>query len=89
MAPRLPDADHPSRQVAKPEISRFPCKELLYMPGSMTTQDRMVTRDIATTRATFRQWDSVGILIESFAAQWLACTLPCQRFADILTNACA
>jgi hypothetical protein len=55
----------------------------------MTTQDRMVTRDIATTRVTFRKWDSVGILIESFAAQWLAYTLPCQRFADVLTNACA
>ena len=89
MAPRLPDADHPKRHVAKPEISRFPYKELLYMPGSMTTQDQMVTRGIATTRVTFRKWDSVGILIESFAAQWLACTLPCQRFADALTSACA
>ncbi len=59
------------------------------MPGSMTTQDRPVTRDIATARVTFRQWDSVGILIEPFAAQWLACTLPCQRFADILADACA
>jgi hypothetical protein len=25
----------------------------------------------------------------SFAAQWLACTFLCRRFADILTNACA
>ena len=25
----------------------------------------------------------------SFVAQWLAYTLPCQRFADILTDACA
>jgi hypothetical protein len=55
----------------------------------MTTQDRSVTRDIATSRVTFHKWDSVGILIESFAAQWLACTLPCQRFADILADACA
>jgi hypothetical protein len=75
--------------MAKPEISRFPCKELLCMPGSMTTQDRSVTRDIATDRVTFRKWDSVGILIESFAAQWLACTLPCQRFADTLADAYA
>ena len=55
----------------------------------MTTQDRMATRDIATTRVTFRKWDSVGIPIESFAAQWLACTLPCQRFADTLADGCA
>lgn len=59
------------------------------MPRSMTTQDRSVTRDIATDRITFHQWHSVGILIESFAAQYLACTLPCQRFADILADACA
>jgi hypothetical protein len=25
----------------------------------------------------------------SFAAQWLAYTYPCRRFADILTNVCA
>jgi hypothetical protein len=25
----------------------------------------------------------------TFAAQWLACTLPCRRFADTLTDACA
>jgi hypothetical protein len=25
----------------------------------------------------------------SIAAQWLACTFPCRRFAGILTNACA
>src|SRR5207253_3171908 len=24
-----------------------------------------------------------------FAAQWLACTLPCRRFADVLANVCA
>jgi len=25
----------------------------------------------------------------SIAAQWLACTFPCRRFADILADACA
>jgi hypothetical protein len=35
---------------------------------------------------TFHQWDSVGILNESFAAQRPACTFPCQRFADILAD---
>jgi hypothetical protein len=55
----------------------------------MTTQDRLVARDIAAPRVAFRLWDSVGILIESFAPQWLACTLPSKRFADVLANACA
>ena len=27
--------------------------------------------------------------METFAAQWLACTLPYRRFADTLTDACA
>jgi hypothetical protein len=27
--------------------------------------------------------------MKAFAVQWLACTLPCRRFADILANACA
>ena len=53
----------PEKQVAELEISRFPRKELSCMPGSMTTQDRAATRDIATARVAFRQWDSVGILI--------------------------
>src|SRR5262245_48233453 len=25
----------------------------------------------------------------SFAVQWLACALPCRRFADVLTDVCA
>jgi hypothetical protein len=38
----------------------------------------------------FRQTDSVGTRNQfSIAAQWLACTFPCRRFADILTDACA
>jgi hypothetical protein len=31
-------------QVVELEISRFPCKELLYMPGSMTTPGRRGAR---------------------------------------------
>ena len=34
--------------------------------------------------------DSVGTRNQfSIAAQWLACTFPCRRFADILADACA
>ena len=27
--------------------------------------------------------------MKAFAVQWLACALPCRRFADILADACA
>src|SRR5438067_9284518 len=38
----------------------------------------------------FRPTDSVGTRIQVyFAAQWLAYTLPCRRFADTLADACA
>src|SRR6516225_7281656 len=38
----------------------------------------------------FHYTDSVGTRNQfSIAAQWLACTFPCRRFADILADACA
>ena len=38
----------------------------------------------------FRPTDSVGTRNQVyFAAQWLAYTLPCRRFADTLAGACA
>jgi hypothetical protein len=52
------------------------------MPGSPTTQDRTGTRVIAPVRVAFRIRNCVGVLGEKyFVAQWLACMLPCQRFA--------
>lgn len=60
------------------------------MPGSLTTPARVRTRDSARTRLAFRFRYSVGIRVGgSFAAQWLAYTLPCRRFACNLaiTNA--
>src|SRR5262249_33469625 len=40
-APRLPDAGQSGApQLARREISRFPSKELLHMPGSSTTPGR-------------------------------------------------
>jgi hypothetical protein len=72
--------------MVKLEISRFPSKELPYMPGSPTTQDRSGTRDGTPARFAFRKRNNVGVLDEKyFVAQWLACTLPCQRFAAHLT----
>ena len=88
-APRLPNADLdiPAAQASS-EISRFPHKERLYMPGSLTTPGRPRTRNNARERLAFRFRYSVGIREGgSFAARWLAYTLPCRRFACILANA--
>jgi hypothetical protein len=76
--PRRPDG----------EISRFPFKERLHMPGSQTTPGRCALR-LAVAVAWPSAWiNCVGTQIVSpFAAQWLACALPCQtRFADALTG---
>ena len=60
------------------------------MPGSPTTPGRPSTCIGALGPIAFRYTDSVGTRNQfSIAAQWLACTFPCRRFADILANACA
>ena len=60
------------------------------MPGSLTTPDRPGARAGALDRVAFRFGNSVGIRNHgTFAAQWLACTFPYRRFADILADACA
>ena len=60
------------------------------MPGSPTTPGRSGTCVSAPDHVAFRGYDSVGARnISTFAAQWLACTLPYRRFADILADACA
>ncbi|MCP3713803.1 hypothetical protein M3I54_44680, partial [Paraburkholderia sp. CNPSo 3274] len=47
-------------------------------------------RDCALGRFAFRYTDSVGTRDQfSIVAQWLACTYPCRRFADILADTCA
>src|SRR5215469_18441714 len=84
-----PRTIRPEGRVADLETSRFPSKERPYMPGSPTTPDRMGTRTSAPARLAFRLTNSVGIRdVSSFAARWLACTLPCRRFADILAEVC-
>ena len=56
------------------------------MPGSQTTQGPCRPRDIGLQGVAFRYANSVGTLIyKAFAAQWLACRHPCQRFAAHLT----
>ena len=85
---RLPDADQIGNvPVVGRGVSRFPRKERLHMPVSSTTPDRLSARDIAPIRIAFRQQNNVGAREEgSFAAQWLAYALPCQRFADALAG---
>jgi hypothetical protein len=50
----------PLGRMADTEISRFPYKELPYMPGSATTPDQADARDCAPARIAFRSVDSVG-----------------------------
>ena len=72
------------------EISRFPSKERPHMPVSTTTPGRLGARVIAPIRVAFRQQNDVGTQDEgTFAAQWLAYALPCQRFAGALAGICA
>ena len=90
MAPRLPDADLWVLPQAEREISRFPNKERLRMPGSTTTPDPRATRNNLARCIAFHVLERVGTRNKNhFVAQWLACTSPCRRFAGILTNACA
>jgi hypothetical protein len=60
------------------------------MPGSPTTPGWPSARVGALGHVAFHYTDSVGTRDQfSIAAQWLACTFPCRRFADILADACA
>jgi hypothetical protein len=70
------------------EISRFPYTERLCMPGSQTTRDRTDARDDASACIAFRISYCVGIPGNiTFAAQWLAYTLPDRRFTATFTGA--
>jgi hypothetical protein len=76
--------------TVKLEISRFPCKERMHMPGSTTTPGHPSACDVALRHVAFRFDNSVGTRdISTVAAQWLACAFPYRRFADNLTDACA
>lgn len=57
------------------------------MPGSLTTPGLPSARDSAHVSMAFRFRYSVGIREGgTFAAQWLAYTLPCRRFDCILAD---
>src|SRR4051812_4863291 len=60
------------------------------MPGSWTSPDRPRARASAPVRVAFHGGKRVGVQdYKTFAAQWLACTLPCRRFADTLAGTAA
>jgi hypothetical protein len=60
------------------------------VPGCSTTPGRPSVCVCALEHIAFRYTDSVGTRNQfPVAAQWLACTFPCRRFADILADACA
>ena len=60
------------------------------MPGSSTTPGCSDARAGAPAHVAFRRLNSVGAWDRvAFAAQWLACTFPCRRFADLLADVCA
>src|SRR5438045_325379 len=60
------------------------------MPGSSTTPGRPGARAGAPVRIAFRDLKRVGARDRtSFAAQWLACALPCRRFDLTLADAAA
>jgi len=81
---------YPEGLSANPETSRFPCRERACMPSSSTTPGYPSACDDALEHVAFRYTDSVGTRDQfSIAAQWLACTSPCRRFADILADTCA
>ena len=65
-------------------------EERAHMPVSKTTPGRLGARVVAPIRVAFRHRNDVGTQNEgTFAAQWLAYALPCQRFANTLTGICA
>src|SRR5436309_5176043 len=68
------------------EISRFPRKERLHMPGSSTTPGRSDLAMVRPKRVAFRTRNGVGTRGLALA-QWLAYALPYRRFAGVLTDA--
>jgi hypothetical protein len=57
------------------------------MPGSPTTRGCQASRDIDARHIAFCWMESIGAPDLAYAAQWLACAYPCQRFANGLAAA--
>lgn len=58
------------------------------MPGSKTTRGQTDTRYTVSVHVAFHDSYREGTPEKiTYAAQWLACTLPCRRFTNTLANA--
>ena len=84
--PAFPTTSRPRLVGTAMEISRFPCKRLLRMPGSTTTRGRHVSCVIDTSRVAFCGTENISTPNLSYAAQYLACALPCERFTSALAD---
>ena len=84
--PAFPTTSRPRLAGTAMETSRFPCKRLLRMPGSTTTRGRHVSCGIDTRRVAFCGTENIGTPNLSYAAQYLACALPCERFTPALAG---
>lgn len=62
------------------------CKRLLRMPGSTTSRGRHASCDIDARRVAFCGTENIGTPNLSYAAPYLACALPCERFASALAD---
>src|SRR5258705_3917933 len=75
---------------AKPEASRFPCKELPHMLRVFDHAGLGGRSRYRASHVAFRDSDHVGVRrYQALAARWLAYALPCQRFAGILADTAA
>jgi len=84
--PAFPTTSRPRLAGMAMEISRFPYKRLLRMPGSTTTRGRLVSRCIDTGRVAFCGTKNISTPNLSYAAQYLACALPRERFTSALAD---
>src|SRR5262249_49857765 len=85
--PAFPTRSRPRLVGTAMEISRFPGRRLLRMPGSATARGRLVSCDDDTDHFAFCWTENISAPNLSYAAQYLAYALPCQRFACGLTTA--
>src|ERR1700739_789263 len=83
-----PSRQRPGQRLAGTamEISRFPSKRVLRMPGSTTTRAQHVSCDIDTGCVAFCWTENISAPNLSYAAQYLACALPCERFTSALAG---
>jgi hypothetical protein len=84
--PAFPTVSRPRLAGTAMEISRFPCKRLPRVPGSTTTRGQQASCDIDARRVAFCGTENIGTPNLSYAAPYLACVRPCERFTSALAS---